>query len=318
MCMNAYLNVLARGTAILVKGRPEVREIRFPRGPNPLTRTGFPERREGADVVEDVIRRCHLNSVESYRAFARSISGARHRERDSLFLCDTGDPNPLGNVAWVVRPPSNADATISEVRDFFAASGVRWILLALPEVADALAGAARRAGLVREGVFPGMLLDPIPLRMVEGSSPLEVRPVRTEEELHAFDVGEARAYGVSQFPPEPRLLKVENITMFVGFLDGAPVSVAALVRSHGIAGIVAVGTVPEARGRGFARRVVGRAVEVGRELGCGQSFLWATERGRHVYAKMGFRKVLDYPVWTLPEFPLPPEDYPVRESTGRP
>lgn len=310
--MDTYLNVLL---GVLRNGRTGVRPTRESVGSltESLNSNGLPPSpARQPTVVEDVIRRCHSNSVECYRAFARSITGARLRERADLFLCDTGDSNPLGNVAWVLLPPPNAERTITEVREFFAESGVRWILLALPEHAPALVDPAQKMGLHREGVFPGMLLDPITPQLAGPSGSLDVRPVRTEADLHAFDVGEARSYGVAQIAPEPRLLGVENITMFVGYLDGAPVSVAALVRSDRIAGIVAVGTVPEARGRGFAQQVVGRAVETGRELGCTQSFLWATDRGRHVYAKMGFRRVLDYPVWTLTEFPLPPEDYPVR------
>jgi GNAT superfamily N-acetyltransferase len=266
-----------------------------------------------SQVEKDVVRRCHANSVESYRAFAGGITGARVRERSELFACDTGDTNPLGNVAWILGPPTDVGRTLREIRDFFAVSGVPWILLALPEVSEVVKGAARDQGFRREGVYPGMLLDPIPTR-VEESGGLDVRPVRSEPELRAFDTVEARAYGVGQVTSEAKLLTVPNITMFVGYLDHVPKSVAALVVSEKMAGIVAVGTLPEARGRGFAQRVVGKALEVGRDLGCERSFLWATARGRHVYAKMGFQKIFDYPVWSPPGSQLPPEDLPVAEG----
>jgi len=271
-----------------------------------------------ADVAPETIRRCHANSVECYRAFARAITGARIRESDDLFLSDSGDTNPLGNVAWVLRPPADAGRAMAKVRDFFAVTGVPWIVLAVPESARSVNECAPLAGLRYEGLYPGMLLDPLLPLPAGDSGKFNVRPVRSEEELHSFDSVEARAYGVALIAPEPRLLGVTNLTMFVGYLDGVPQAVAGLVVSDRIAGIVAVGTVPEARGRGFAQKVVQEAVEVGRQRGCTQSFLWATERGRHVYGKMGFRKILDYPVWTPTDRPLPLDTLPVRDPAQLP
>jgi N-acetylglutamate synthase-like GNAT family acetyltransferase len=93
--------------------------------------------------------------------------------------------------------------------------------------------------------------------------------------------------------------------MYLGYDGEEPVSLAALIVAHRIGGIAYVGTVPEARRRGFAEGVVWRAIADARQFSCDAAYLWATPMGRAVYEGMGFRRILDYRIWSAPHSPLP-------------
>ena len=75
--------------------------------------------------------------------------------------------------------------------------------------------------------------------------------------------------------------------------DGTLVSMTQL-RSHGdIAQVEDVYTAPEARGRGYARALISRAIEMAREDGHGLVFITADDAGwpKLLYERLGFRGI---------------------------
>jgi ribosomal protein S18 acetylase RimI-like enzyme len=97
------------------------------------------------------------------------------------------------------------------------------------------------------------------------------------EQFIAYARREARALG-------DRLLGVRS-------RDGALVAIAKLRSDGRTAQVEDVYTVPEARGRGFARAVVGRAANIAREAGHELIFIVADDAGwpKRLYERLGFR-----------------------------
>jgi GNAT superfamily N-acetyltransferase len=226
-------------------------------------------------------------------------------ERDGLVLTDCLATDSMGNVAIATSATADPERAIDEVEAFFAPARRPWILFALPDAAPSFERAARRRGLRDEGWFPGLVLDPIPDRLPTPPEGVEIRRVDTVEELQAFERAASRAYEVESGPVYDGWLTYPGFSFHLVYHRGEPVATATLVASHGVAGIVYVGTVPEARGRGFGRAVVWAAIEAGREQGFRTSALWATPMGRPMYERMGFRPETEYRIWSPPEFPLP-------------
>lgn len=249
--------------------------------------------------------RCHENSVESYRVFARTTPGGRVEEHDGLVLVDCAAADSMGNVAWVTATTREPALQIARVEAFFAAPRRPWILLSLPEAAEELARAARDRGLREEGRFPGLLLDPIPNRIPSLPEGVTVHRVDSLEELQLFERTASLAYEVEPGPVSPGWLTYPGLSFHLAYHRGEPVATATLVVSHGIAGIVYVGTVPGARGRGFGRSAVWAAIEAGSAEGLHSSALWATPMGQPMYERMGFRPVTEYRIWSPVEYPLP-------------
>ena len=75
---------------------------------------------------------------------------------------------------------------------------------------------------------------------------------------------------------------------YVADLDGEPGACLQILPVDADACVLLVATVPEARGRGLAGRLMQRALWDAREAGCDMSSLQATKLGEPVYARLGY------------------------------
>lgn len=221
-------------------------------------------------------------------------------------LIDSRAKDGMGNVAVLTAPSRDPVRTIGEAEAFFAEERPPWILFALPDAVPSVDAAVRNRAFRDEGWFPGMLLDPIDAPSEPLPEGAEVRRVESLDQLREFERTASRAYAVEPGPVYPDWLTHPGFSFHLAYDRGRPVATATLVASHGLAGIVYVGTVPEARRRGFGRAVVRAAVGAGMALGMGAGALWATPGGHRLYLRMGFRQVTRYRIWTPTYCPLPP------------
>lgn len=81
---------------------------------------------------------------------------------------------------------------------------------------------------------------------------------------------------------------------YVGFLYDRPVATSVLVPADGLAGIYAVSTAPDARGRGIGAAMTVAPLLEARAQGCRVGILQATAMGRSVYRRLGLRDVCEY------------------------
>jgi ribosomal protein S18 acetylase RimI-like enzyme len=105
------------------------------------------------------------------------------------------------------------------------------------------------------------------------------------------------AYEALILGPDPLM------TYFVGRVDGRVVSTSAVYTGTGLAGIYAIATVPEARGRGHGRALTAAALVEGRRRGFENAALLSSELGLPVYRRLGFEEV-----GTVSFFASPPDD----------
>jgi hypothetical protein len=77
--------------------------------------------------------------------------------------------------------------------------------------------------------------------------------------------------------------------MYLGRLNGAPVATNMLIPGGGVAGVIAVGTVPSARGKGIGGAITLKPLLDGREMGYHYGALFSTQMGYRVYERLGFR-----------------------------
>lgn len=82
--------------------------------------------------------------------------------------------------------------------------------------------------------------------------------------------------------PEPEM------RYFAGRVGGRIVATSALYTGTGLAGVYAVGTSPEERGRGYGRALTAAALLEGRRLGFETGALLSSELGVPVYRRLGF------------------------------
>jgi ribosomal protein S18 acetylase RimI-like enzyme len=80
-------------------------------------------------------------------------------------------------------------------------------------------------------------------------------------------------------------------------LDGQPACCAAANDHDGDCSITFVATIPEARGRGLAGRLLTHALHEARARGCTTTSLQATKMGQSLYARLGYRDLGPVQMW---------------------
>ena len=85
--------------------------------------------------------------------------------------------------------------------------------------------------------------------------------------------------------------------LLVARVDGRPVSTSLGFVGGGAVGLYGVGTVPDARGRGYGSAVTLAAMDWGRAKGADLAILHATELGEPVYRRLGFEAVCKIGQW---------------------
>jgi GNAT superfamily N-acetyltransferase len=92
----------------------------------------------------------------------------------------------------------------------------------------------------------------------------------------------------------PDLLGRPDCVVYVGFADGSPVASALGWRTGRTIGVYSIATVPSARRRGYGAAMTARVVADGIDAGCDVAALQASEMGRPIYERQGFRTVVRY------------------------
>ena len=86
----------------------------------------------------------------------------------------------------------------------------------------------------------------------------------------------------------------DDFRVWVGRVDGRPVTTATAFIDEGFVGIYAVATARDARRRGYAEAVTWAATLCRPDL---PATLQASEMGQPVYERMGYRTIADFTVW---------------------
>ena len=207
---------------------------------------------------------------------------------------------------WVDDPAQDAQiarelgAAVAEVE----AAGTPCFVQVIQDRCPHMTAAAAELGLTQRGRVVGMVTAPSGVRDAPAAA-VSVRRVDEEEGLRlALDVA-AAGFGS---PAEmidvlytPRILSPPGVAFYLAEVDGEPVATGVGCTFEGLVGVYSVATPPEHRRRGYGSAVVAQIVADGFGAGAQLAYLQASAMGASVYAKLGFRRVLDWDWLTRPE-----------------
>jgi GNAT superfamily N-acetyltransferase len=241
----------------------------------------------------------HFAEIQALYAGA---AGGEVRDLGDVQLSASGLPARVVNAANLARfTDESAHGRIEDAKAFFGRFGVpfRWFFGATSTPAD-LPERFETAGLVALSNTPGMALDIAAMRDEPPEIPgLEVREVASRAELETW-LEVCRL----AFPFEPLVAAAwrsahvplgwgdaSPLHNYIGWLNGRPVAVSALLHGAETAGIWNVGTLADVRGRGIGRETTLAALRDAREAGYRLSVLGSSPMGLPVYTRIGFVEV---------------------------
>lgn len=241
---------------------------------------------------------------EMYRELSRrSPRGVLHEE-DGLLLASGSHPSPvIVNTAVRTTPVLDGPEVITRAEAFFRRRGHNHcICAAVHGDADVeLAAADADYRMVVELTAMVLQARPEPRPPPEG---VELRPVGDDRTVRDFAEVSAEAFEAPDMVfatfVEPRILVAPHIAGVVAYLEGRPVSAAAVWVSHGVAGVGFVGTRVSARGRGLGEAVTRAVTNEGFDRGARLATLQASPQGDPIYRRMGFEEISRYRLYLAP------------------
>lgn len=266
-----------------------------------------------ADLSEEGLKAAIEADQVATRVLAPEVPVEIHADPDATWGI-AGYPDPFRSTVVSARfTAADADRRIREISAAFAAraTGFLWWVAPFHTPAD-LGIRLLNAGLRFEGTAPAMAMDLEALPRDEARPPgLAIEPVRDEATLREFIGVLALEMGTPEGSPNPAahhhaaLLRTippalagERIALrYLGRLDGRAVATSRISIGGGVAGLYAVATLPDVRGRGIGRAMTLAALDAGRALGYRIGVLQASDSGFPVYRRLGFRTMFDYAVY---------------------
>lgn len=248
---------------------------------------------------EELVQLAHASFFAGFRKLTEHCPGGATRETDGIFAFTTGLPFSLFNGCIVTEPV--ARGSVDDALEWVERHDVPHRLWIVDELVGGLADVPAGHGLeLQPDPYPAMVLHPVP--EPPASAPgVEVVPGEDAP-------GEALQVAVASEMPEDIARRLyegslagdSEVQVFVGRLDGRPVGTSVSIQGGGASGVVAVGTLPEARRRGVGTAVSWAAADAGRRRGFDTIVLQASPMGFPIYAAMGFRTIVTYADFAAP------------------
>lgn len=251
--------------------------------------------------VAGLARLEHENMIEADIVAASQVPRSIVRREGGVATILTGLPVRVFNQVVVAETSASPDAIRAGV-EVARERGDRFAVTLRRGTDDRYRPVVDGLGLVplpTDPWMPGMALYPVPaVGRTMAPAGHEIRRVSDAQGI--ADHREAAAAGFDMPIEWLQAIVTEDLgrhpgaAIYVGYTDGEPVSTGIGIRTGRTLGIYNVSTVESARGRGYGAAMTMRLVEDGAVAGCDVATLQASDMGKPIYERLGFRTVVEY------------------------
>jgi GNAT superfamily N-acetyltransferase len=233
------------------------------------------------------------NQPPLWRLYTAACGGEVLTDGDVQAAIVPASPNrSFFNSVFYGDPEHLVDA-LPRLAEAYDAAGVNAWTVWIPADDKRARGGLAEAGHVLDATPRAMAFELSELSLPVPDPELEIR---SEMDMELIRVINETAYG---FPAGdfPAMTPLPDTEAYLASLDGDTVGTTLVWDRGADAEVTFVATLPEARGRGIGRRLLGYALERERERGKAASTLIATKLGFPVYEKLGYRDVGGLEMW---------------------
>ena len=248
----------------------------------------------------------HHNWIAYLTGVVRCAGAARIRRDGGVVTILSEMPFDWFNQALIERSDATAAGLLAGVE-----AGLRnvgsFVVRLRDGVDDRFIPTLTRAGLVAAGesmTTPGMVAYPIDRDAIaDAITPSRLGSLEIHRVTDAVGIDEHRTVVTEGFGTHPSvasgttcavLLDRSECMVYVGYAEGAPVVSGLGWRTGRTIGVYAISTIPAARRRGYGAAMTARVVTDGSAAGCDVAVLQASEVGRPIYERLGFRVDVRY------------------------
>jgi hypothetical protein len=265
-------------------------------------------------VVEpELLRLADLSLAEFLRHLARY--GGRIEEEDGLLLFSGAhpQPNPYRNGALRLDDQLSPEEAVRRADEYFRVRKSSYALWTREHADFELDRIAERAGIRDLERLPELVLDELPEDLGPPDG-VELRRASDPQTRLDYVRIVADGWGFGSMPLElakkvffaPESVDAPNVVAFVAYYDGAPLSGAMALVSHGVALGCQAATIrrpkpgqklprPQAGRRGLAESCLYASLQVSfDELGARLSLCQTSKAGEPVWRKFGYRPLTSY------------------------
>jgi GNAT superfamily N-acetyltransferase len=209
-------------------------------------------------------------------------------------LIEREEATPAGLLAAVARARERADHFVVRLRE---------------GIDDRFIPTLIQAGLAPTGEgtsTPGMVAFPIDHDPIaaQASTELEIRRITDAAGIDAHRQTVTAGFGsdpaVARGTVCPDFLNRPECVVYVGYAGDHPVVSGLAWRTGRTVGVYSIATIASARRRGYGAAMTAHVVADGVVAGCDVAALQASELGRPIYERLGFRTVVSYAAYTDP------------------
>lgn len=251
-----------------------------------------------------LIQAIEANTIDSFKTWAKWAKMELQQDQEMAWTA-SDIPFFLFNVVLGLVPQSGHSAAESVKVVAAATSRAKsrkmpmgwWVGLTNSD--PGLGRLLEDQGWFHAATLTGMAVD-LPALAESASLPpgLSISEVKDGESLETWC---QVMTSVSEFPDfaaaawldmyrEMEIIDDSRWSLYLGSFDGTPVSTSALFLGAGVAGIHAVTTIPEHRGKGIATAMTYPPLVDARDQGYGIGVLFSSEMAVNIYKKMGFQE----------------------------